>query len=288
MDARRWLDELDRQLLRQALPRAYRRRLAAELAEHFYDALSDSSAGANPLEQGDHGMEAERIQAVCGQLGDPRALAAGAAVEYRRRTFSGRHPILMFLVAPLPLALLAWAAVIAGGAGIFAWLGPKSGEAPGAWQFGMPVVLVFWAIVPPALVALLVCWMSATSGRSWRWVIASLGLLALATAAFHSDLRWPTQPGNGQLMVGFGLNSHPSAEQCLRFAFPLLVAGWALLYFSRRENERDGGGMGAAATMPNAHPARCSAGRRCTARRDVPRPFYSDIRKCLRLGGASF
>ena len=188
-------------------------------------------------------MEAERIQSVCGQLGNPRELAAGAAREYQKRTFSGRHPILMFLLAPLPLTLVAWVAVVALIAGLFRWLGPESGsDVPNAWRYGMPVVLVLWAVVPPTLVALLVCRMSVRSGRTWRWVAASLALIALATAAFQSDLRWPSQPGNGQLMVGFGLNSHPSAEQCLQFTFPLLAATLALLHFRRRQNRFDGGG----------------------------------------------
>lgn len=188
-------------------------------------------------------MEAERIQTVCGQLGDPLTLAAGAAREYHRRTFSGRHPILMFLLAPLPLALVAWAGAVSSIATLFGWLGPESGgDVPDAWRYGMPVVLVLWAVLPPTLVALLVCRMSVRSGRTWRWVAASLACIALATAAFRSDLRWPSKPGNGQLMVGFGLNSQPSAEQCLQFAFPLLAATWALLHFRRRQSRFDGGG----------------------------------------------
>lgn len=251
MDARRWHDELIAELRRRGLPRAYCRRLAAELADHYHDALAEASTGAASstsssstfLESGDHGMEAERIQTVCGQLGDPHTLAAGAAQEYHRRTFSGRHPILMFLLAPLPLALLAWAGTVASIATLFGWLGPESGsEVPNAWRYGMPVVLVLWAVVPPTLVALLVCRMSVRSGRTWRWVVASLALIALATAAFQSDLRWPSKPGNGQLLIGFGLNSHPSAEQCLQFTFPLLAATLALLHFRRRQNRLDGGG----------------------------------------------
>ncbi|MBX9790830.1 MAG: hypothetical protein K2Y37_18075 [Pirellulales bacterium] len=252
MEARRWHEQLEGELRRQGLPRAYRRRLAAELTEHFHDALDDRHCDrlfstTNSLQQGDQGMEAERIQAVCGQLGDPVALAAGAAHEYQRRTFSGRHPILMFLVAPLPMALVAWAAVVVAVTSLFAWLGPESGAAvPAAWRYGMPVVLVLWAIVPPTLIALWVCRMSARSGRTWRWIAVSLALISLATAAFHSDMRWPTRPGNGQLLIGFGLNSHPSAAQCLRFSFPLLVAGWALLHFKRRLDGHDGGdGLGA-------------------------------------------
>ena len=251
MEARRWLDDLERELRRCGLPRSYRRRLAAEMSDHFHDALDDPqgnrfSSPDNSLQQGDQGMEAERIQAVCGQLGDPGALAAGAARQYQCRTFSGRHPILMFLVAPLPLALVAWAAVVAGVTSLFSWLGPESGATvPAAWRYGMPVVLVLWAILPPTLVALWVCRMSVRSGRTWRWIAVSLALIALATAAFHSDMRWPTQPGNGRLMIGFGLNNHPSAAQCLRFSFPLLVAGWALLHFKRRHDGHDGGdGLG--------------------------------------------
>ncbi len=250
MDARRWHDELVAELRRRGLPRAYCRRLAAEMVDHYHDALAEASAGApssyaTSLEPGDHGMEAERVQTVCGQLGDPHTLAAGAAREYHRRTFSGRHPILMFLVAPLPLALVAWAGTVASIATLFGWLGPKGGsDVPEAWRYGMPVVLVLWAVVPPTLVALLVCRMSVRSGRTWRWVFASLALIALATAAFQSDLRWPSRPGNGQLMVGFGLNSHPSAEQCLQFAFPLLAATLALLHFRRQQNRVDGGGGG--------------------------------------------
>ena len=56
--------------------------------------------------------DAKDLRGLTGRLGSPRDVAATAAVAYRHGRFSGRHPVLMFVVLPPFALLLSWAAVL--------------------------------------------------------------------------------------------------------------------------------------------------------------------------------
>ena len=63
-----------------------------ELADHCDDLSQETTS-----------MDANSLSA---RLGMPEELADRAGEELRRRTFAGRHPLLTFVLAPLPAAIL--------------------------------------------------------------------------------------------------------------------------------------------------------------------------------------
>src|SRR5215212_5391830 len=99
MPHRRWPDRVDDELARRGVPARFRRRLLAELRDHADD-LTDGEG----LTMTDEERNA--------RLGEPAALAARAAEEYRRARWTSRHPLLVFGLLPLPATLLVFAATV--------------------------------------------------------------------------------------------------------------------------------------------------------------------------------
>src|SRR5689334_6350813 len=91
MDRRQWVENVRNELAGQRLPRAYGERLLGELADHAEDwEAADGRAGiAGPT--------------IEEALGTPAEVARIAAGKYRKTRFAGRHPVLVFVIAPLPL-----------------------------------------------------------------------------------------------------------------------------------------------------------------------------------------
>ncbi len=92
-----WLEQLDAQLKRLALPWNYRRRIVAELQEHAADILSERSDA--------HCDIAAASELLTRRLGEPEHVAATVFERYTKRSFLGRHPAWSFWVLPIPLAL---------------------------------------------------------------------------------------------------------------------------------------------------------------------------------------
>src|SRR6266850_859778 len=96
-------DELRSELRRQRLPRAYITRLLAELDDHYEDLLeerSTSMGAARKLQ-----LEQDDLRQ---RLGEPAQLALFAAEKYHARSFWGRHPLVTYLLGPLPLLIAMW------------------------------------------------------------------------------------------------------------------------------------------------------------------------------------
>src|SRR5262245_46923954 len=94
-------DELRSELRRQGLPHSYVERLLAELDDHYEDLVeerSTSMGAARKLQS--ESISQENLQE---RLGEPAQLALFAAEQYHARSFWGRHPVLTYLLAPLPL-----------------------------------------------------------------------------------------------------------------------------------------------------------------------------------------
>src|SRR5262249_4843710 len=97
------LDTLRTHLLRRGLPRHYVRRVVGELEDHQQDLLDEQTI--LPTDSGTAPTPHER-------LGDLTALTDRIVAEYQSRRFAGRHPVLAFVVAPIPLALAFWIIVL--------------------------------------------------------------------------------------------------------------------------------------------------------------------------------
>ncbi len=128
---------------------------------------------------------------------------------YRRRTFAGRHPVLTFLVAPVPITLIGWIA----GFVLFAMPAFASREAilrnvsiAAFEQICDAMMFLAWFVPLSAITA----WygrLAYRSGRGWPWFGASCILLALLRGAFtHGVTHFGD--GHGRLELGFTTAPH--------------------------------------------------------------------------------
>jgi len=157
-------------------------------------------------------MDAEQI--VNRRLGTPDNLAAVAKVEFQRRTFTGRHPILTFVAAPVVVVAGAMLAVVL--LAIFSdWLidvvangsltaNDSTNAPPSALESG--VVQLFNVVVrfvPFALSAWLFFRLGHQTGHR-TWGIIACGLVAVAAVLFSSVINPPTAESRASWCLGLG------------------------------------------------------------------------------------
>jgi hypothetical protein len=94
-----WHDRLRDELRQRRLPPNYSARLFEELADHFTDVQKENLS-----------MDAQTSAEE--KLGSPELLASAAQRAFAGRTFAGRHPILTFLIGPIPTVAVTWYAII--------------------------------------------------------------------------------------------------------------------------------------------------------------------------------
>src|SRR5690349_4841587 len=92
-----WLDEFVAQLKRQELPPRYVERLWRELSDHLHDIQGEK-----------HGMDAGMVNSPNVRMGEPSDLARFIGSEFRKQSFSQKHPVVMFAVMPVLLLLGIW------------------------------------------------------------------------------------------------------------------------------------------------------------------------------------
>jgi hypothetical protein len=219
------LDRLRGDLTRRGLPRDYVERVVAELDDHRDDLRAEAT---------DEGTAPRVVEQTSGdRLGDPRGLAEFVTAQYRARTFAGRHPIVMFLVAPVPVALLAWSLGCTAGAlvtgGILAAFTDQAPSSVYAWlNRSLSIVLTF---LVPGLVTILFSRLAYRAGHGWRWQCASCLILTLMTGTFQMSLNFSPIPQASTLTVGLRMPPH-----LLAMLLPLAVAGlFAWRYRANRQ-----------------------------------------------------
>lgn len=222
-----WLEALSGDLARRGLPPYYVARFIQELDEHIEDLSREEEA-----------MSTEVMEE---RLGSREELAAEAVAHFRHVRFSGRHPILMFLLAPVPALLLCWVLYFVLPVlaceyaprllGYDPFATPAAEWSPGIVAFVQSIRYAS-AYLPPAVAVLLWCWLARRSGRGWRWGLVSCLLIALVASLYTIRLELPTATARGSLMIGFGFppfvwrQAAPFAVP--QFAVPLLLGGWLL------------------------------------------------------------
>ncbi|MBX7072018.1 MAG: hypothetical protein K1X71_02630 [Pirellulales bacterium] len=239
MDSQQLLDELTKDLQRRGLPPAYIDRLTDELADHIEDLIRNRNT---PMSKDAHN---QRI--VLGQIGSCDELATAAAGEFRRRSFFGRHPILTFVVAPIPILMVAWIAFFLVAFAIAAMLpialgdnyrfnGRSATEWPAALMYTAWSLLFASGVVPPAVAVLLFAGLGRRARIHWSWLVVAGALVAVLAGLFHADLIPPTGPGKGRLAIGFGVGAATLLSQLPQFLLPMLIAAWAALRVRRDSN----------------------------------------------------
>jgi len=219
MSEQSWLNQVARALVCRGLPRNYIRRLTDELAEHYQDlSMENQSMDANLL--------AER-------LGTPAELAERAVQEMRGRRFAGRHPLVTFVAAPLPITVVL---LLGFGLTFLATLSfvpedSDAGEAIPGWVATVLPTLV-WAMrfLPFIAGASFFCWLGNRALCGPRWSFAACALVGVLASLFAISLTLPTAgPGSGTLTLGFSIP--PGSMQLLQAVAPMAV--WGIFAWSR-------------------------------------------------------
>jgi hypothetical protein len=211
MDNRQSRDQLQLELQRRGLPRAYIDRLLAELDDHFTDILEERNSTMNTARK--LHFEPDDIQR---RLGTPTQLAIFAVEQYRARNFWGRHPWITYLVAPLPLlaivliafCLAVWLATTAGSYVAVNWFGWSLNPGEHLWLQSFSLALFSWGliVVPPLITAWLLCSVYQRNALDWRWPVLGCTLLAMVVALFAVSWQLSIGPGaadRGRLTIGF-------------------------------------------------------------------------------------
>lgn len=225
-------DELFAELKRHGLPPAYIQRLLEELDDHLADMEEERSRkmnGARKPESTNTEVQKPDVISLHQQLGDPSQLAALAAKQYHNRSFLGRHPVLTFLVLPLPL-IIAGMWIVALSAFLISNLtSPLIGVfVPSGYEvYDHPFVeyitgtFLFWLIIilPTIGTALFLCRIARRNrlASMWQWAMCAI------VAAFCGNLyiTWQMSPLNERMQhcrMAFGL--------CIPFLAPYPKAFW--------------------------------------------------------------
>jgi hypothetical protein len=238
-------DELRIELRRNGLPTAYIERLVAELDDHFNDLLeerSNSMGAARKLQ-----VERENLEQ---RLGEPAQLALFAAEQYHARSFWGRHPLVTYLLGPLPLlaacffayGLAFWAVSwIASFVGtyVLGWTEATfANPAESIWLQAVLLALLCWyvTVFPPLTAAWLLCRTYRRNAIDWRWPVIGCTLLAIVCGLFNTSYNIATEPNTGRFMLGFDVGQ--SSAWLLRFLPKFAVAlaiGLLLIHRARQQ-----------------------------------------------------
>src|SRR5262249_34254084 len=151
-------------------------------------------------------------------LGDPGRLAVFAEKEYRQRSFLGRHPLFTFALAPLPLLVISWIAVVLPLflVGYILSFFDAAGGNPRDYPYLTALGITLWStllmVIAPWATALLLCRIARQNAVNSRWPILAVGLVSIVCALFTASGSQATNdhfvadsPGNASFMVGFTL-----------------------------------------------------------------------------------
>lgn len=188
------------------------------------------------------------------RLGQPAQLALFAAEQYHARSFWGRHPLVTYVLAPLPLLVSCWIffglafwAVTSAiaytmsviGEHFFGWT-EQTFANPGEyiWLQAMMIAFMCWyvIVVPPLTAGWLLCRTYRRNALDWRWPILACALLAAVSGMFTTKYQIATEPNNGLFTIGLDIGN--SAGWLLRFLPKFALAmGIGLLMVKRAQQQ---------------------------------------------------
>jgi hypothetical protein len=251
-------EQLAAELRRQKLPETYIERLLEELDDHFVDLHDERDANMQKARMpeavtADANAESANSSLInlAARLGDPKSLGELAAKQYYSRSFLGRHPILTFLVLPLPLVCVQ---IIAIGLLMFipnlvmTWLNIDLGDGfntPPPLAESLILALLSWLLVvgPPLAAGLLLCSIARKNQLDWRWAAVACALIAVHCALFFISSQLKVAPAEGLFVIGFDLatSAHWIFGRFLpKFSIALAIGGLLILRSRRLQGASSG------------------------------------------------
>jgi len=233
MNSQQWLVQVRAELSKRKLPSLYVERLVSELSDHLTDCTEDRMS-----------TDARDLQGVFERFGSPQQVASGAAQAYRPARFSGRHPILMFVVLPIISLPVLWLAFVTALVATLSAFGIKHGtiqadsSAYHLAQAALPYLLLSMLLVPATLAAAFFCRLARNATLHWKWPLMACGLIAVFAGLSIIQFSLPGPASHGTLSFGFSLSDHPSPSQWLQFLLPLAIGGWAAWRSIKTERPR--------------------------------------------------
>lgn len=222
------------ELRRQGFPPADVARLLQELEDHVMDLFMEQGGRMDKSVQVD-----ERIES---RLGQAEVLVAAALANRRQASVFGRHPIVSFVLAPIPVVVLSWLGCLFLCFGLLKMIGWLLGDTyvfegravrdyPAVLIYAMNAMVSVMRFLPPAVATALLCWCANRAGMSWRWTATVSGLIGSMSGALIVQLTLPVEPGTGQLVLSLGFPVHQWIN-LIQFLVPVAV-GLAFLWGSR-------------------------------------------------------
>ncbi len=223
MDTQNWLDQVKQQLIESGISVAYRVRLMDELYDHVEDLCR---------EERNHAMSAEAAKQdyLDTRLGKPLEVAQAAKEHSPRAKFAFRHPVVTFLVLPIPMLLILWIGYTLSLVGI---VNVFKSYKDTNWAVTAATVLIHGlAYVPAIALTLIIAWVALRSQIKTRWGLAASALVAFVSGLLMVTFHVPTTPGTGVLSVGLGFP--PDLSRWPQIIVPLAVALACALYISHK------------------------------------------------------
>jgi hypothetical protein len=230
MENRPSLDTLRTELKHRGLPRAYIERLLSELDDHYTDLLEERSTSMGAARK----LQPSSVE-VQQQLGDPTQLAIYAAEQYHARSFWGRHPLVTFLITPLPLFAVCWLA-----------FGVAIGLVLSAIRYGVNALgwtewvianlddyvyleatlfaFLCWyiTVLPPLTAAWILCRTCRRNVLDWHWPVLGCAILAVVAGLHTATYDIMTDTNKSALSLGFEVRG--SADWLLSFLSKFALA----------------------------------------------------------------
>jgi hypothetical protein len=220
----RVLEIVAAELRRYGLPSAEVARLLQELDDHVADLFAGQGGLMDEVMQVNEQIES--------RLGRPEALVAAALANRRQTSVFGRHPVLSFVVAPIPLAILSWIGFFLLWIGLVEATGWILGDDavqdwPALKIYAMQTMEIGMRFLSPALAVVLLCWCAKRAGMSWRWTLAATCLVALIAGALVVQTTLSEEARQGTIVFGLGLPVLKSIN-LIQLLVPLLVGAISL------------------------------------------------------------
>jgi len=181
--------------------------------------------------------ELMRSDSIEARLGSPSQIASAARQVASSLAFSKRHPLVTFVVLPIPMLAVLWVGYAAAIVGILSLFKP---DAASPWAGSVVGVLVHGlAYVPAVALTLALGWIAARRHCRISWWLGSVALIAAVAGLLSVAFHMPTTPGTGQFAVGLGIP--PALANWPQIMAPIFVAAMITLYMraSQRQQQLD-------------------------------------------------